>query len=712
MFRLLPFVLVLLVGLPVVVSAGAKPALRSMKVEDLFKFKRVGDPQISPDGKTVAYVVTSVDLEGNKTSSAIWLAPVAGKGSPRALTTSGKKDRHPRWSPDGRHILFESNRSGNFQLWVIDVTGGEARQLTEISTEANTGLWSADGKSIAFVSAVHPEFSHKPFKQSDADNKKKLEEAEKNPVKARVFTRLFFRHWDSYVEDRRQHLFVIPFTPEKIAEPRDVTPGDRDANPTSDTFSMGDDFTFSPDSQYLLFTAVPAVDEAWSTNYDLCRVSVHGGKVECLTESNEAADGTPRFSPDGKQLAYRAQKRAGYEADRWQLYIVATDASGAWKGKPRSITEQFDGSPENFAWAADGRTIYFSADHEARQPIFQADLETGEVRKWLEGNTNTALSVSRDGKSLAFVRVAMHHPHEVFLASGLDSRVPGGVEVRNLSRANSRLLSQLNLPLPESVTVKGAGGTPMQMWILKPPGFDEKKKWPVAYLVHGGPQGAWEDGWSFRWCPEVWAAQGYVVALPNPRGSTGFGQKYVDEISGDWGGRCYEDLMKGLDHLEKQPWVDKERIGAAGASFGGYMMNWFAVNTGRFKCLITHCSVWNFESMYATTDELWFDEWEHGGPPWGPNRKAYEKHSPHRFAANLGKYKTPMLVIHNDNDFRCPIGQGHELFTSLQRQKVLSRFINFPDEGHWVLKPKNSEYWHKEVFGWLTKHVPPGGRDS
>jgi dipeptidyl aminopeptidase/acylaminoacyl peptidase len=248
------------------------------------------------------------------------------------------------------------------------------------------------------------------------------------------------------------------------------------------------------------------------------------------------------------------------------------------------------------------------------------------------------------------------------------------------------------------------------MWILKPPGFDPKKKWPLVYLVHGGPQGAWEDGWSYRWCPELWAAQGYVVALPNPRGSTGFGQKFVEEISGDWGGKCYDDLMKGMDYLEGLPYIDKERMAAAGASFGGYMVNWFAVSTPRFKCLISHCGVWNFESMYATTDEVWFDEWEHGGPPWGAKREVYEKHSPHRKAANLGKFKTPMLLIQNDLDFRCPVSQGQELFTSLQRQGVPSRFINFPDEGHWVLKPKNAEYWHKEVFAWLAKFAPPGGK--
>jgi dipeptidyl aminopeptidase/acylaminoacyl peptidase len=698
----------LLLLIPTVIhsrQAGAEKKRRPIKIDDLFQFKRVSDPQVSPEGTEVAYVVTTVDLEGNKTSSAIWLAPVA-KGEPKQLTTSGKKDRHPRWSPDGKQVLFESNRSGSFQLYLLSLTGGEAVQLTTISTGAENAQWSPDGKHVAFTSSVYPEFSEKPFKEADAANKKKQDEVEKNPVKARVFTKLFYRHWDSYVEDKRQHLFVMALHDGKGGEPKNVTPGDRDAAPTSDTFSVGDDFTFSADGKYLLYTATPDRDEAWSTNFDILRVSIAGGRPENLTKDNPAADGAPRFSPDGKQLAYRAQKRPGYEADRWQINVVDCDVSGTFKGKPRSITAKFDSSPDAPVWTPDGKTILFFADQNGGQPIFAADVAGGEVTKLLEGNSNSALSLSRDGKTLAFLRAALDHPAEVFVHSMESKEAPS----RNFSQANTRLLSSLYLSRPESVTVKGAGGTPMQMWILKPPGFDASKKWPVAYLVHGGPQGAWEDGWSFRWCPEVWAARGYIVALPNPRGSTGFGQKYVEEISGDWGGKCYEDLMKGLDYLESLPYVDKDRMGAAGASFGGYMMNWFAVNTGRFKCLITHCSVWNFESMYATTDELWFDEFEHGGPPWGPNRKAYEKHSPHKLAASLGKFRTPMLIIHNDNDFRCPIGQGHELFTTLNRLKVPARMINFPDEGHWVLKPKNSEYWHKEVFAWLEKHVPPGGR--
>jgi dipeptidyl aminopeptidase/acylaminoacyl peptidase len=295
----------------------------------------------------------------------------------------------------------------------------------------------------------------------------------------------------------------------------------------------------------------------------------------------------------------------------------------------------------------------------------------------------------------------MTSPPEVYLHP-----LPTG-EPLNLSQVNRQLLDELDLPRPQSVHVDVEGGS-MQMWILKPPGFDPDKKWPLAFLVHGGPQGAWEDGWSYRWVPALWAAQGYVVAMPNPRGSTGFGQKFVDEISGDWGGKCYDDLMAGLAYLERYWYIDRSRMAAAGASFGGYMMNWFAGHTSKFKTLITHCGVFNFDSMYATTDELWFDEWEHGGPPWG-RREAYEKHSPHRFAQH---FQTPMLIIHNDLDFRVPVGEGLQLFTTLQRRGVPAKLINFPDEGHWVLKPANSLYWHKEVFAWLAKYAPPGGRDG
>ncbi len=695
------------------IGSAVCQAPRPMKVDDLFRFKRIADPQISPDGQWLVYVQGNVNLEANKTVANLWLASTDKNGPVKQLTANAKSDRHPRWSPDSKSILFESSRSGSSQLWIIDLAGGEARQLTKISSEASLGIWSRDGKQIAFMSAVWPEYSEKPFKESNALNQKRSDDKDKNPVKAKVFTRLFFRHWDEYVEDKRQHLFVMSYENGKAGEPKDVTPGDRDAYPTSTTFSIGDDFTFSPDSKHLYFTAVPEKNEAWSTDYNICRVPATGGttKWETITTDNRAADGAPQFSPDGKWFVYRAQKRPGFEADRWDLMLLPADAlakDAKDRPKARSITAEFEGSAEDFVWL-DNERIYFGADDRGKHWYFVCNIKDAESNArltFISHNYNSSLTVSSDGNRVAFARAAMHHPNEVYV--GVNAA--NSWELHNASKANDKLRAELDLPRPEFVNVIGAGGQPMQMWILKPPGFDAKKKWPLAFLVHGGPQGAWEDGWSFRWNPQAWAAQGYVVALPNPRGSTGFGQQYVDEISGDWGGKCYVDLMAGLKHLEDQPWIDKDRMGAAGASFGGYMMNWFAVKTPKFKTLITHCGVWNFDSMYASTEELWFDEWEHGGPPWGKNRESYEKHSPHKFAASLAKYKTPMLVIHNDLDFRVPVSEGIQLFTTLKRQGVESRFINFPDEGHWVLKPRNSQYWHNEVFGWLKKHVPPGGK--
>lgn len=679
--------------LTTLVLSMANPALaaRPLSLDDFFAFKRVSDPQISPDGRQVVYALTTVDRAKNSSNTTLWIAPTDGSAPPRQLTTTTAKDRHPRFSPDGRRVLFESSRSGQQQLWVIDVGGGEARQLTTISTEASGAIWSADGTQIAFVSAVFPEFSEKPFAESDAANKQRLEEVQKNPVKARVATRLFYRHWDSWVEGKRQHLFVMSASG---GEPRDVTPGDRDGTPTSSTFSAGDELTFSPDGKYLYYAAPPEKDEAWSTNHDIWRVPVTGGAAENLTADNPAADGFPRFSPDGQWLAYRAQRRPGYEADRWELMVAPAKGGAA----PKSLTAEFDRSVEAFVWGPDSKSFYFTAEEDAASPVFRLALVGGKPQAVATGGSHSAISIGANGV-LAGSHAALTSPPEVFT---LDSKGKS----KNISQANTTLLAELELPKPESVRVPGAEGTPMQMWVIKPPGFDAAKKWPLAYLVHGGPQGAWDDNWSFRWCPQLWSAQGYVVALPNPRGSTGFGQQYVDQISGDWGGRCFDDLMGGVAWLEKQPYLDTTRMGAAGASFGGYMMNWFEGHTDKFKTLICHCGVYNFDSMYATTDELWFDEWEHGGPPWG-HRESYERHSPHRFAKD---FKTPMLIIHNDLDFRVPVDEGWQMFTTLQRLGVASKLINFPDEGHWVLKPANSEFWHKEVFAWLAKYVPPGGR--
>lgn len=662
---------------------------RPIELEDLFRLKRVSDPQLSPDGATVAYVVTEVLKAENRTQSDIWLVPASG-GEPRRLAASPKHDRHPRWSPDGRWIAFESNRDGEFQIYIIPVAGGEAVQVTRLSTGASQPVWAPTGDQLAFVSEVFPEFSAKPFAEADRLNREKLAARESAKVKARVITQLLYRHWDSWVDGKRRHLFVLPVKNGAAAgEPRNVTPGENDAVPTSTTFEEGDEFAFSPDGRELAHTAPHHVvrEQAWTTNHDIWTVNLVSGERRRITAS-PAADGHPRYSPDGKFIAYRAQARAGFEADRWQVRLHARSSGEDW-----SLTSDWDFSAGVLEWAADGSTLLTPAQDAGKESLFAVPAAGGTPRRVVHGGVNTDASRSPDGRYVYYLHSSFTEPPEVWrrdLVSG---------EAAPLTRTNAALLADIELPKPESVTVSGAGGTPVQMWIIKPPGFDPARQWPLVFWVHGGPQGAFLDAWSTRWNPQVWAAQGYVLALPNPRGSTGFGQKFTDEISRDWGGRVFEDLMAALAHLEQQPWIDRSRMAAAGASYGGYMMNWFQGHTDKFRTLVTHCGVYEFVSMYGSTEEVWFDEWDHGIPWEDPD---FEKWSPHKHAA---KFRTPNLIIHNELDFRVPIHQGLSLFTTLQRQGVPSKLLIFPDEGHWVLKPQNSELWHTTIFDWLAEYL-------
>jgi dipeptidyl aminopeptidase/acylaminoacyl peptidase len=675
----------LLLAITAIMAAQTK---RPLEIDDMFRIKRASDPQISPDGKWICFVITTVDKEANKMNSDLWLIPSSG-GEMKRLTSNPSSDANPRWSPNGKTIAFISTRSGDGQIWLIDVDGGEARQFTTLSTGASNPVWSPDGKKLAFVSTVYPEFSEKPFKESNELNQKKEDAKVKSKVKAHVMTKLLYKHWNAWVDDKRQHIFVQEIDG---GEPKDITPGDRDATPTSSTFSAGDDFAFSPDGKDIAYTATPTENEAWNTNHDIYTVSISGANQRQIT-LNPAADGFPRYSNDGKYIAFRAQRTPGFEADKFELMLYNRAT-----GNIESLSEKFDASVGAFQWMGDDSKIYFTSEEKANQQIYSLSLKDRKITKVVEGGLNGEVTLSNDGKSICFTKHTLSRPAEIYRSSS------DGKKIVKLTGINDELFSNITMNEAESITYTGAANATIQAWLIKPPNFDAAKKYPLVLLVHGGPQGAWENGWHFRWNEQMWAAQGYVILAPNPRGSTGFGQKFVNEISGDWGGKAYEDVMKGVEYVEKLPYVDNSKMAAAGASYGGYFMNWLATQSGKFKTIITHASIFNFFSMYGTTEEVWFDEWEHGGTPWDAPDE-YNKFSPHAQAKNLLKYKTPMLIIHNELDYRVPVSEGMQLFTTLQRMGIKSKFISFPDEGHGVLKPQNSEFWHKSVFEWLAEYL-------
>jgi len=660
---------------------------RPLQVEDFFAMKRIAAPALSPDGLRLAYNLTTADTAANRNSTALHMIGAAG-GTDRMLTPGDAFSGNAAWSPDGRWIAFESTRSGTRQIWLLPAGGGAAGQFTTLATGARDAVWAPDGKSLAFVSDVFPEYSSLPFAESDSLNRLRIDREEHGTIRAKIFTHLLYRHWDSWVDGKRAHIFLQPLG----GKPRDLTPGDRDAVPTSSTFSAGIDFCFSPDGSEIAFTAtpVPVHEESWSTNHDIYTVPVAGGPPRQIT-TNPAADGFPRYSPDGRYIAYRAQRRAGFEADRWELMLYERAT-----GNVRSLTGAFDAHVGAFLWAPQGDRIYFESEVKAANSLFSVNPASGEIRTVYEGGSNHDISITPDGRTLFFLHASAVRPAEIWRCDAA-----GGNAVP-VTGANDALFAGLDIPPPSSITYAGAGGTPIQAWLYLPPGFTAAGHYPLVLMVHGGPQNAWTDGWSYRWNGALWAAQGYVILAPNPRGSTGFGQKFTDEISGDWGGKVFADLMKGVEYGASLPYVDRTRVGAAGASFGGYMMNWFLGNApDSFRVIVTHDGTYNFISNYANTDELWFDEWDKGGTPWQAAGE-YTRFSPDRFARN---FRTPTLVIHGALDFRVPESEGMQLFTTLQRLGVPSEFLYFPDEGHWVLKPANSLLWHRTVFAWLARYL-------
>ncbi len=653
--------------------------------EDLVKVQRIADPQLSPDGKWVAYEVGVPDLDANKIVRHIWVVSAEG-GEPRQLTRGDGSDTRPRWSPDGKSLAFISTRGGSSQVWILSLAGGDPWPLTSLSTEADGVTWAARGDTLLFTSQVYPDCP------DEACNARRLKEAAESKVKARTITELFFRHWDSWREGRYTHLFAISA---KGGTPRDLTPGAYD----SPTFFLGapDGYAISPDGTEVCYTSNHSKGSAgqsaaaWTTNDDLFIVGTQSGEPLNITADNPGSDAAPQYSPNGRYIAYTSQARNGYESDLFRLRAYDREA-----GKIIDLTPGFDQWVSSFAWAPDSNTIYFTAPEHARQPVFKTSVTSPKVEKIL-GGMNDDLSVSPDGMWLFLTRTSLTQPTGIYRVAAA-----GGAPML-LTHENDALLADIDMNPAELVTTPGAQGAEIQSLMVKPPGFDPAKTYPGLMLVHGGPQSAWEDAWSYRWNAQVFAAHGYVVLMTNFHGSTGYGQKFVESISGDWGGAPYQDLMNATDYLEKLDFVDKSRIVAAGASFGGYMINWIAAHTSRFKALVSHDGDFDNRSSAGETEELWFDEWEFKGLPWEKESRALrEKWSPSNYVQNI---KTPMLLVEGAKDFRVPEGQAFQLFSALQRRGVPSKLLYFPDEGHWVLKPQNSQLWYKTVLGWLDDHV-------
>ena len=706
--------------------------------EDMMSLKRVADPQPSPDGKWVLFSVTDVSLEANTKTPHVWIVPTAG-GESREIIFTQESDR-PRWAPDGKRFAFLSTKEQGSQIWIADFDGVKGtvtavHKVTFFGMEAEGELWSPDGKSLLFVSNIFPECDDPVFVKEYNCNLGKRDEAEKSKVKAMIFTNLLYRHWNAYKNGMRSHIFVMPAPAAdetwstQHSDPmqraywnlsfyRDLTPGDYDAP----VFSLGgqDNYAFSPDGQEICYASNHDKVEATSTNNDLWLVSVNGGPAKNITADNPASDSTPLYSPDGKYIAYRAQQRPGYEADRFRLMLYDRKT-----GEKKNLTENFDGWVGTFGWEPDSTQIYFVAEKDGESPLWSVGFvpelygtpPTARLR--LSGFFDDLSLVGRAGKEIFFFTgMSIARPNEIYTTSaaiidhckGID-QTPLCPQPTSLTHLTDATLSHVAMSPIESFWFEGAKGDKVQGFLVKPPNFDASKKYPVKFLIHGGPQGAWGDDWSFRWNPELFASptsatpSGYVVVMVNFHGSTGYGQKFIDEINGNWGGAPFEDLMKGLDYAEKTyPFIDKDRECALGASYGGYMANWILGHTNRFKCIVSHDGMFNSISAWGTTEELWFNEWEYKGTPY-TNREMYEKWSPNNSAKN---FKTPTLVVHGQLDYRLDVSEGLQLFTTLQREGVPSKMLYFPDEGHWVLKPQNSQLWYKTVNDWVDQWTKAG----
>ncbi len=656
-------------------------------VHALLGLARVSDPQLSPDGARVAYVVQRVSEEENAKIKQIFTVPVDG-GAARQLTDDGNNSR-PRWSPGSSRLAFVSDRTGSSQIWLMEADGSRQQPVTNIATEADGVLFSPTGDTLVFASRVYPDCG-----SNWECNKARLARDKDGRVKARVYDSLPYRHWDSWDDDRRSHLFAIAAeaSPGDGNHAVDLTPGDRDAPPVS--LSAPEGYAISPDGLEVAYVRASdsAVESglALSTDTDLFAVSIRGGESVRLTD-NPAFDGGPVYSPDGLYIAYLAQQRDGYESDRFRLMLYDRE-----NGETAAVTEAFDRWVTSVAWSPDSSRLFLTADDRGREPIFTVLVSGGGVNMAVYGDAlHGDVQLLPDGKSLIYAAQSGSHPVEIF--RGFAS---GGTPVR-LTHENDATLGRYRLPDYEEIRYASNDGSEISGFLLKPPNLDLDRTYPLLLLIHGGPQGAWRQSWSYRWNAQVFAAAGFVVFMPNPRGSTGYGQSFIDAINADWGGKVVEDILSGLDTVVPRPYIDRNHVVAAGGSYGGYMVNWLLGHSERFRAFVSHAGVYDLKSFFGATEELWFPLWEFGGAPW-EKPEIYEQWSP---SATVEKFKTPTLVVHGQGDYRVPVEQGMALFTALQMRDIPSKFLYYPDEGHWILKPANSVLWYDTVLGWLKQWV-------
>ncbi len=670
------------------VAAGSAPHVapsgppHPLTVDDMLSFERVSDPALSPDGKLVAFTVGTPDLEANKVGKDVWIARTDGTGV-RQLTSHPANDEGARFAPDGRSLFFLSTRSGSPQVWRIAVDGGEATQVTKLAVDVNAVLPFSDGKRLLLALDVYPDAA------SLDESAKRDHDLEASKQKVRAFDHLPVRHWDSWDDGKRSHLFVFQEGNEGTP-PIDLMKGLAFDSPTR-PFGDLKEVALSRDGKEVVFTSkMVGREDAWSTNSDLWVVPTDGStRPTSLTATNLATDTSPVFSHDGTKLAYLAMARPGYESDRYRVVVLDWRTRAA-----RTVTEDWDRSPGELAWSSDDRSLLATADDLGRHVIFSIDVASGKVARLTERGHSGDIAVA--GARMVYVRDDLQSPPELWASD------PRGGGAHAITHQNDARVAGVEWGKSEQFSFAGAGGDRVYAWLVTPPGLKPGARVPVAFLIHGGPQGSFGDHYSNRWNAQAFAGHGYATIMVDFHGSTGYGQAFTDAIRGDWGGRPYEDLMKGLDAaLARYPILDRDHMAALGASFGGYMINWINGKTDRFKALVCHDGNLDETLAYYETDELWFPEWEHKGTPWA-SPDGFARQTP---SSLVGNWKTPTLVIHGGHDYRVVDTQGLATFTALQRRNVPSRLLYFPEENHWVLKPAHSRRWHEEVLGWIDRYT-------